>query len=189
LTNKIMGCLTRIDVKGRNAVTELDVAPQNPLLRELQGVHDMLRRDLAAVRRLAADAAEGAATPDIRTGLHRLQSRGPLFQLRVNCLSYCQTLHSHHRGEDVGLFPAVRRSAPELGRTVDRLEADHRLVSDLLDDIEETARTLDDTASPADRARLVEALETLSAHLLEHLEFEEEALAPVLRSWQSWPVT
>jgi len=169
-------------------MTELEVTPESPLLQELRGVHDMLRRDLAAVRQLAAAAAEGAAAPDIRAGLHRLQSRGPLFQLRVNCLSYCQTLHSHHGREDVGLFPAVRRSAPELGRTVDRLEADHRLVSDLLDDIEKTAHTLDDAASPADRARLVEALDTLSAHLLEHLDVEEEALAPVLRSWQSWPV-
>jgi iron-sulfur cluster repair protein YtfE (RIC family) len=148
----------------------------------------MLRRDLAAVRQLAAAAAEGASAPDIRAGLHRLQSRGPLFQLRVNCLSYCQTLHSHHRGEDAGLFPAVRRAAPELGRTVDRLEADHRLVSDLLDGIEESVRTLDDATLPADRAHLVEALDTLSAHLLEHLDVEEEALAPVLLSWKTWPV-
>jgi hypothetical protein len=33
----------------------------------------------------------------------------------------------------------------------------------------------------------VGALEELSAQLLEHLAFEEEALAPVLANWGMWP--
>jgi iron-sulfur cluster repair protein YtfE (RIC family) len=170
-------------------MTGRDQPPHNPLLQELRWVHDMLRRDLAEVRRLAAAAARGVSAPDIRAGLRQLQSRGPLFQLRTNCLAYCQSLQNHHRREDEGLFPAVRRSAPALAATVDRLEADHRLVADLLDGIEQAVRTLDDDsdAVPADRARLVAALDALSVHLLEHLDVEEEALAPVLLSWPGWP--
>ncbi|WP_327008819.1 hemerythrin domain-containing protein [Dactylosporangium sp. NBC_01737] len=161
-------------------------AGQNPLLAQLQWVHDMVRRDLAAVRDLAREAARGAPAPGIQEGLLGLRTRGGLFQLRVNCLRYCAFVHEHHTNEDVALFPAVRRSAPQLGATVDRLEADHRVVAGLLDEIEATARTLDgdDTAA---RTRLVDALETLSAHLLEHLAFEEQALAPVLASWKAWP--
>ena len=103
----------------------------------------------------------------------------------MNCLRYCAFVHEHHTNEDVALFPAVRRSAPQLGATVDRLESDHRVVAGLLDEIEAAARDLDGAA--AARGRLVEALGTLSAHLLEHLAFEEEALAPVLASWKAWP--
>ncbi|MCW6006032.1 hemerythrin domain-containing protein [Micromonospora sp. CPCC 205371] len=83
------------------------------------------------------------------------------------------------------LFPAVRRAAPHLAATIDQLEADHRAVSDLLDRIEATAHDLgnDDAA----RGRLVEALETLTTHLHDHLAFEERSLAPVLRTWTRWP--
>jgi len=161
-------------------------AARNPLLAQLRWVHDMVRRDLATVRDLAREAAGGAPAPGIQDGLRGLRTRGGLFQLRVNCLRYCQFVHEHHTNEDVALFPAVRRSAPRLGATVDRLEADHRAVADLLDEIEATARGLDDGDGDA-RARLVEALEALSARLLEHLEFEEEALAPVLATWTAWP--
>ncbi len=159
-------------------------AAQNPLLAQLRWVHDMVRRDLAAVRELAGEVAGGAPAPRVTDGLHGLRTRGGLFQLRVNCLRYCRFVHEHHTNEDVALFPAVRRSAPRLGATVDRLEADHRVVAGLLDEIERTARGLDGDGA---RARLVAALETLSAHLLEHLAFEEEALAPVLATWTAWP--
>ena len=161
----------------------------NPLLRELRWVHDMLRRDLKTCGELADAAAAGAPAADLRDELDRLASRGPLFELKVNCLRYCRLVHSHHGGEDVALFPEVRRSAPHLGAVVDRLEADHRVVSDLLDEVEAAARKLDDADATDARTRLVDALTALSAHLLEHLEFEEEALAPVLLAWGRWPRT
>ncbi|MEU8007081.1 hemerythrin domain-containing protein [Catellatospora sp. NPDC049111] len=157
----------------------------NPLLAELQWVHDMLRRDLTAVRRLADSAVAGASAQSLQQGISELRSSGPLFQLKVNCLSYCQFVHHHHHSEDAMLFPAVRQSAPHLKETVDRLESDHRIVSDLLDQVEAAARQL--TGDTALRTKLVEALRTLSDHLLEHLAFEENALAPVLKSWKRWP--
>lgn len=146
----------------------------------------MLRRDLATVRRIADEAATGASAARLQEGVRRLQSNGPLFQLKANCLSYCQVVHHHHHLESALLFPAVRRSAPHLKETVDRLEADHRLVSELLDQVEGAARALggDDAAV---RGKLVEALRTLSEHLLAHLKFEEESLAPVLATWRRWP--
>jgi len=159
----------------------------NPLLQELVAVHDMLRRDLRRCRELADAALAGAPPADLRLELERLASRGPLFQLKATCLGYCRVVHSHHGREDDTLFPAVRRSAPHLGDLVDRLEADHRVVSDLLDQVETAALQLD-TADLADaRTRLVDALSTLSDRLLEHLDREEEALGPVFLTWGQWP--
>ena len=154
------------------------------LADQLRWVHDMLRRDLGAIQRLAVRAADGASAADVETELRTLQSNGPLFQLRVNCLSYCQTLNSHHRNEDAVLFPAVRRAAPQLGATIDRLEADHRVVASLLDDIDALA---DDLAGRPARRALVDALDALSTNLLRHLDLEEATLQPILESWSSRP--
>ena len=154
------------------------------LADQLRWVHDMLRRDLGAIQRLAVRVTDGAPAADVETELQTLQSNGPLFQLRVNCLSYCQTLNSHHRNEDAVLFPAVRRAAPQLGATIDRLEADHRVVASLLDDIDALA---DDLAGRPARRALVDALDDLSANLLRHLDLEEATLQPILESWSSRP--
>jgi Hemerythrin HHE cation binding domain len=159
----------------------------HPLVQELRRVHEMLRRDLRACRELAADAVAGAPPATLRETVDQFASRSLLFQLRARCLGYCRLVHAHHSGEDGLLFPVVRRSAPQLGAVLDRLQADHRVVSDILDDIEAAAQRLDDTAAPAIRTRLVDALGGLSDHLLEHLDVEERALVPVLLTWERWP--
>ena len=120
----------------------------------------------------------------MRAGLAALETQGPLFQLRANCLGYCQLLHSHHGGEDDLLFPAVRRAAPHLDAAMDRLESDHREVATLLDEIEALA---DDLERVPARHALVEVLNRLSAELLEHLAFEEATIGPVLDGWDGWP--
>jgi hypothetical protein len=159
----------------------------NVLLGQLKWVHSLVRGELQACRELARDVAIGASSEDVRARVEALQTRGPLFQLRVNCLYYCRFVHSHHGHEDASLFPAVRRAAPDLATVVDKLEADHRRVSDLLDAVETAAKQLGDPADVAVRPLLVDALDELSRHLLEHLAYEEEVLAPVLGSWDYWP--
>ncbi len=158
--------------------------PPTTLADQLRWVHAMLRSDLASVRDLALRVADGASVPDVRAGLAELETRGPLFQLRANCLGYCQLLHAHHGGESAVLFPAVRRAAPHLHAVVDRLEADHREVASMLADIETLA---DDLEREPARRELVDALNRLSTGLLEHLAYEEETIGPVLDSWDAWP--
>src|SRR3954470_3860271 len=125
------------------------------LAAQLRWVHDMLRRDLITIQELAVRVSGGAQAAEAERELHNLQTNGPLFQLRVHCLSYCQTLGSHHRNEDAFLFPAVRRAAPYLAATVDRLEADHLIVASLLSEIDQFAQDLADTST---RQALVDAL-------------------------------
>lgn len=168
-------------------MTETD-AVAGRLLREFTAVHDIIRRDIGRCRQLAADAYAGAEASALRKGVNQLRTNGVIFQLRVNCLQACGFVHLHHRGEDAMLFPSVRKSAPELSPVVDKLEADHREVSDLIDEVE--AATKATTGSAGDqqsRRRLVNALEKLSKHLFEHLTYEEKVLAPVINSWERWP--
>jgi ElaB/YqjD/DUF883 family membrane-anchored ribosome-binding protein len=154
------------------------------LFQELLWVHGLIRRDLAVVERLADDVRSGATAADVNSGLRELQTTGPLWQLRVNCLQYCRFVHLHHRLEDRALFPALREVDPGIDRVVDRLEADHREVSDLLDRVEQAAGELADDAGAAVRDRVAERLSALRDHLLSHLDFEERQAGPAVRRLQ-----
>ena len=155
--------------------------------RQLKLIHQMLRTDLATCRALAGEVAAGAPAAEVARQIAALQTRSPIWTLRVNCLYHCRVVHAHHGLEDADMFPALRRSNPELSAVVDRLEADNRAISDLLDEVEASAAQLDDTATPPARRRLVAALARLEQDLLAHLAYEEEPIATTMRGWERWP--
>ncbi len=150
------------------------------LFGELLWVHGMIRRDLETVRELAAAVTNGMPAGELQAQLDELKTNGPLWKLKVNCLHYCRFVHSHHGAEDAMLFPALRSANPDLGPAVDRLEADHRRVAELLDEVESAAGEL--SADAATRARVAAGLDELAEHLLEHLDFEERSIGETMRS-------
>jgi hypothetical protein len=160
------------------------------LVRELKWVHDLIRRDLATVRRLAEQIPDGLAAREISDGIESLAANGPLWQLRVNCLHYCRFVHSHHTLESYTWFPALRAADPSMNPIVERLEGDHANVAGLLDEVDAAAGRLaeeEDDNSYTRRDRLVVALERLASDLLAHLDYEEEHTAAILRTWTRWP--
>jgi iron-sulfur cluster repair protein YtfE (RIC family) len=157
------------------------------LLDSLKTIHTHLRHDLAACRTLADQVAAGAAPEHIRAQIESLQTSSPLWKLRVNCLYYCRIVHAHHSIEDVMMFPALQRVNPDLGPIVDKLMADHRQVSRLLDEIEASARALVLEDGTSIRVRIINALGDLATDLLAHLEWEEDALGPTILEWEEWP--
>jgi hypothetical protein len=165
--------------------------PRNPrgeaMAAELKWVHDMIRQDLRTIQQMAADVGAGRAAGEIQAGIRSLAASGPLWQLKVGCLHYCRLVHSHHHTESAMLFPALRRANPALDPVVDKLEADHVHVADLLDEVETAARELSDAENPATRTRLTRALKQLSADLLTHLQYEEDHISDTLRTWSDWP--
>ncbi len=151
------------------------------MFEELLWVHSAIRRDLRIVEQLAADVGEGLPGEAVQDALAELKTTGPLWQLKVNCLRYCRFVHAHHGAEDVLLFPALRAVDPSIGPVVDRLEADHARVSDLLDVVEAAARELTDTDGGDARRRVIDGLQDLHGHLLEHLDYEERNAGPTIR--------
>jgi hypothetical protein len=151
------------------------------LFVELLWVHSIIRRDLKIVERLAADVGEGLPGEAVQDALGELKAGGPLWQLKVNCLRYCGHVHAHHGAEDVLLFPALRAADPSISPVVDRLEADHARVSDLLDVVEAAARALTDTDGADARRRVIDGLRDLHVQLLEHLDYEERHAGPTMR--------
>ncbi len=159
----------------------------NPLFDELQAVHAMIRADLARVTLLADATAGGAASDEIRARLGELKSSTILWQLKYGCLRHCRFVHSHHGLEDRAIFPTLRAREPELEAVIDRLEADHRSVSDLLHAVEAATADLDrEDGSITARERLVESLNALGDVLLEHLDYEERSLEAPLGRMRTW---
>ncbi len=79
------------------------------------------------------------------------------------------------------LFPRLRETDSEIGPVVDKLEADHRRVSDDLDEVEAAAAHLTNGDSEAARTRVADGLNVLAENLLAHLDFEEREAGPTLR--------
>jgi hypothetical protein len=160
--------------------------PGEHLVRELLWVHGMLRRDLEIVRELVGQVNGGAPAAQVSETIAGLQTHGALWHIKVNCLHYCRFVHLHHRVEDTAFFPSLRAANPALGPVVDKLEADHRTVSDLLDEIEEAAAGLREDDSAAARRRVADGLDALGVQLLAHLDYEEQTAGPTIRRLTDW---
>jgi iron-sulfur cluster repair protein YtfE (RIC family) len=166
-------------------MTSLDATPETAIGRamfdELLYIHGAIRADLATVERLAGEVAAGLPASEVRSEIDSLQTRSPVWQLKVNCRMYCRFVHLHHRMEDTMFFPRLRETNPALSPVVDKLEADHRVVSALLDAVEHAASALSDDCDDTARSHLVGGLTALATHLLEHLQYEEREAGPTIR--------
>jgi hypothetical protein len=169
-----------MDIPEEKPETEIGRA----LYEELLWIHSMIRRDLATVRRLAADVVTSMPALALSAEIKDLKRDGKLWQLKVGCLRYCRFVHSHHNLEDAAFFPALRAFNPVLGPVVDKLEDDHRKVSELLDAVEEGSDVLTKIDSDAVRQSLADTLSVLADRLLEHLDYEEKNAGPTLRRMQ-----
>ncbi len=143
------------------------------LADKLLEVHTWLRGQLRQVRAEtdAHFASRGAGAPP-----------GLGLQIRQRCLAFCQALEFHHVSEDGHLFPEIARHHPHLAGVFDRLADEHRTVARLQDDV---AMLLAGIAI-ADPSRFRTDLEEMSAQLNAHLDYEEEALLPLLAD-VPWP--
>jgi hemerythrin-like domain-containing protein len=132
------------------------------LSEQLIEVHQGLRERLADLRQ---QAAAGDLGPEADAGL------------LDHCLSFCSAVHTHHAGEDSGLFPALQAAAPELAPVIVKLAEDHTLVAGIL-------RQVRDLMAPqglrADPETLRRELDGLTAILESHFGFEERRLATAL---------
>ncbi|HJY43966.1 MAG TPA: hemerythrin domain-containing protein [Propionibacteriaceae bacterium] len=88
-------------------------------------------------------------------------------------------LHHHHTGEDAGLWPLVRRRAPDLGTQLDMMEAEHAAVAGAIVSTRASARQYGTSTDPSGGGRpLQQALTELRGVLLPHLEHEETEVMP-----------
>jgi len=152
--------------------TTPETARGRSIYRLLLGVHAAIRSDLERVEELAEQALDGLPAEELRKGLEDVKRDGMLWRLRVHCLYYCRFVHSHHGAEDYAFFPELRETNPALNPVIDRLEADHRRVSDDLDAVEAAANA--EHTGQCERAQAPAGLErdrrTVRADFCERVE-------------------
>ena len=103
---------------------------------------------------------------------------------------YVSHLHVHHTAEEAELFPAVRHAAPELSGAIDELYRQHGVLAEQLRLVRAASGALaraDDDGVPDALAALSLELAELRRIVVDHLDFEEESIVPVIESWTAWP--
>ena len=90
--------------------------------------------------------------------------------LGAYCAQYCRFVTGHHGMEDRSVFPHLRRSDPALTPVLDRLESEHLVIHDVLEQLDEALVGLVSGASGS--AELQRVVDRLSETLLEHLAYE-----------------
>jgi hypothetical protein len=147
--------------------------------QHLVDVHDHLRGELQQVRDVMEPALSGDTDPaTARSHINATAMRQNNWTLGAFCQSYCRLVTTHHTLEDVAMFPRLRSVESSLTPVVDRLEEEHRVIHDVLEDLDRALVAF--VGQPADHAHLREAVDLLSDVLLSHLSYEERELVEPL---------
>ena len=149
--------------------------------RHLVEVHEHYRAELRQLRELLERVTQGVITAG--------QARGDLnaFALRANnwalggvCQRQCVALVDHHTVEDGSIFPHLLSRQRSLRDVLDRLDAEHHGIGEVLEEIDAALVHL--ARNPAEIGPITEAVELLTDTLLSHFAYEErELIAPLAR--------
>ncbi len=137
--------------------------------REMTMVHKMFRREFGlaggVVRRVACgDTARAEAVA---------------WHLRF----IGEVLHHHHSGEDHYVWPLLERRAPsQVSSHVQRVTEQHRRVDALHADVDAELPIWGASASAAAGEKLGAALDRLATSLVEHMDYEESHVVPVMEA-------
>lgn len=157
-------------------------AHEEATAQHLVDVHDHLRQELQQVREIVAQVRRGAlGVGAARSAINTMTMRQNNWTLGAYCAAYCRVVAGHHTLEDRSVFPHLRRADPALVPVIDRLEAEHEVIADLLDRLDEALiAVVTSDAGPAALDALATEVDLLTDALLSHLSYEErELLAPL----------
>jgi hypothetical protein len=147
--------------------------------QHLIDVHDHLRTELARLRDIVAQVAEGTVTAgQARSHLNTMTMRQNNWTLGTFCESYCRVVTMHHTLEDQGFFPYLRRADRRLEPVVDRLEEEHRAIHGVIERVDQALVAM--VTKPDGIADLIASIDLLTDTLLSHLSYEERELVEPL---------
>ncbi len=152
--------------------------------QHLIDVHDHLRGELDQVYDLIDQVAAGTLDAGTaRSHINEMTVRQNNWTLGTYCESYCRVVTVHHTIEDQSMFPYLRRRDPRLAPVIDRLQAEHRVIHDVLDGVDRALVAFVAAGGGAGAlAGLREAADLLSDSLRSHLSYEErELVEPIAR--------
>jgi hemerythrin-like domain-containing protein len=147
--------------------------------QHLAQVHDHLRSELSQVRELLRRVKQGSLDVGrAREAISEMTMRQHNWTLGAYCASYCAIVAGHHGLEDQAIFPHLRGADPGLTPVIDRLEAEHVVIHEVMQDVDRALVNL--VRSPGDFSEIDEAVDLLAKTLLSHLEYEERQITEPL---------
>ena len=154
-------------------------ASQQATGQHLVDVHDHLRGELERLRDVVEQVAQGEVDAGrARNIINELTMRQNNWTLGAYCASYCRVVTGHHTLEDRSMFPHLRHSDPQLAPVIDRLEQEHHVIHDVLEQVDRALVQM--VSGERGTAVVREAVDLLGATLLSHLSYEERELVPAL---------
>lgn len=149
--------------------------------RQLIDIHDHLRAELARVRSLVKQVADGALDVGAaRSEINTMTMRQNNWTMGAYCESYCRLVTLHHTLEDSQLYPQLRRGDTRLVPVLDRLTEEHHVIHDVLERVD--AALVATVSDPKSITELSAAVDLLTDTLLSHLSYEErELVEPMAR--------
>jgi iron-sulfur cluster repair protein YtfE (RIC family) len=158
---------------------------QQAASQHLVDIHDGLRAELEQVRDIVAQVRRGQlGVGPARSAVNTMTMRQNNWTLGAYCESYCRIVTGHHTLEDRAVFPHLRRSEMGLGPVLDRLEEEHEVIAEVLDELDRALVALVGSESTDDAALdvLQQKVDLLTDALLSHLAYEErELIGPLAR--------
>ena len=155
---------------------------QQATSQHLVDVHDHLRTELTQLRDVVDQVRRGLlSVGQARSVINTMTMRQNNWTLGAYCESYCRIVTGHHTLEDRSVFPHLRRRQPSLTHVIDRLEQEHHVIADVLEQVDEALVGIvgADGYGVAGREALDELQRTvdlLTDTLLSHLSYEEREL-------------
>ncbi len=142
-------------------------------------IHDHLRAELATLRDLVEQVAEGnREIGEARSLISTMTMRQNSWTLGTYCETYCRIVTVHHTIEDQRMFPGLRAADPALAPVIDRLEEEHHAIARVLERVDASLVGL--VAAPDEVAAVRAAVDLLTDTLLSHLSYEERELVEPL---------
>ncbi|KUG53327.1 5,10-methylene tetrahydromethanopterin reductase [Serinicoccus chungangensis] len=162
--------------------------PHPEQAQHLKDIHDGLRGELAQVRDVLDQVRRGHLTVGAaRSVVNTMTMRQNNWTLGAYCESYCRIVTGHHTLEDRSVFPHLRRAEPGLEAVLDRLEEEHVVIHDVLEQFDRALVRLvaeDGTGRAGEEVLqgVQSSLDLLTDTLLSHLAYEErELVGPLSR--------
>jgi hemerythrin superfamily protein len=147
----------------------------------LKEVHDHLRGNMTSIRALIQRAQAGlVSVEDVARETGDLTMVSNFRRFGNLCGQHCQIVNTHHSIEDAYLFPSIAAISEGYRQVADRLQAEHVVVHELLEQQIETLNAMVTEPSPEHFADAVEVYEALERVLSSHLGYEEAQIGDAL---------
>jgi Hemerythrin HHE cation binding domain len=176
--------VTLLDDKHRPKAKEIEglTPAQRRQGRRLSLYHNMHRRQLQEVADVMAQVAMGMAeAQSLSRIISDLSMRSNFRTFGNMCGEECQMLSFHHDAEEQGMFPLLQQQGDDpLRKVVERLIAEHKVVHELIEELDARAGALVADPMPTHFAATQSSFIDLEKCVKSHFGYEETELEDAL---------